>query len=186
VPSNSALTHLLARRAAGELSITQGFVLSEGPRSRAMNTDRMKAAFNLFDQDGDGYITSDQLKNIFKTLGKAADDSDLRTLISGDVEGMFTARGGQIDYETFVNIYVRRTLSLGDGALRHSLARECYPPVMTLIVAIIALLTCCRTETSSRSRSQICRRHSSSSTKRAMVTLRPTSSSLSAGGWART
>jgi len=70
-----------------------------------MNTDRMKAAFNLFDQDGDGYITSDQLKNIFKTLGKAADDSDLKTLIGGNVEGMFTARDGKIDYDTFVSIY---------------------------------------------------------------------------------
>jgi calmodulin len=70
----------------------------------------MKAAFNLFDQDGDGYITSDQLQEILKTLGKATTPQEIRELIGGNVEGLFTQRDGKIDYDTFVEIFVRAIL----------------------------------------------------------------------------
>lgn len=69
------------------------------------NEQRMLQAFNLFDKEGNGYITQDGLKNTLKTLGKSATDQELRTLIGGDVDGMFTARGGKIDFETFCKIY---------------------------------------------------------------------------------
>ena len=65
----------------------------------------MRAAFKLFDPDGEGVITQEGLKNTLKTLGKQATDAELRTLIGGDVSGMFTARGGKIDYEMFCKIY---------------------------------------------------------------------------------
>ena len=71
----------------------------------AANQDRMRAAFNLFDPDGDGKITQEGLKNTLKTLGKDATDAELRSLIGGDVSGLFTARDGKIDYETFCKIY---------------------------------------------------------------------------------
>lgn len=67
--------------------------------------ERMRAAFNLFDPDGEGKITQEGLRNTMKTLGKTADDSELRTLIGEDVSGMFTARGGKIDFDTFCKIY---------------------------------------------------------------------------------
>ena len=71
------------------------------------NTERMKAAFNLFDPDGDGKITKEGLQNILKTLNKAATDEEMRTLIGNNVDGLFTQRDGKIDYDTFVSIYVR-------------------------------------------------------------------------------
>jgi len=71
----------------------------------APSNERMKAAFNLFDPDGEGKITQEGLKNVLKTLGKTATDEELRTLIGGDVEGLFTAREGKIDYETFCKIF---------------------------------------------------------------------------------
>jgi len=67
--------------------------------------ERMRAAFNLFDPDGDGKITQEGLQNILKTLGKATSDAEMRTLIGGNVEGLFTERQGKIDYDTFVSIY---------------------------------------------------------------------------------
>ena len=72
------------------------------------NDERMRAAFNLFDPDGDGKITQEGLQNILKTLGKATSDAEMRTLIGGNVEGLFTERQGKIDYDTFVSIYVSR------------------------------------------------------------------------------
>ena len=42
--------------------------------------DRMRAAFKLFDPDGEGVITQEGLKNTLKTLGKQATDAELRTL----------------------------------------------------------------------------------------------------------
>ena len=76
------------------------------PKHKKMaEDDRMRAAFKLFDPDGEGVITQEGLKNTLKTLGKQATDAELRTLIGGDVSGMFTARGGKIDYEMFCKIY---------------------------------------------------------------------------------
>lgn len=65
----------------------------------------MRAAFNLFDPDGEGKITQAGLKNTLKTLGRDASDAELRSLIGGDVDGMFTARDGKIDFDTFCKIY---------------------------------------------------------------------------------
>ena len=69
------------------------------------DSERMKAAFNLFDPDGDGKITQEGLKNTLKTLGREMSDAELRSIIGSDVEGLFTARDGKIDFETFCKIY---------------------------------------------------------------------------------
>ena len=63
----------------------------------------MRAAFNLF-ENGSGGITQDGLMRALKTIGKDMSAAELRTLIGGDVDGFFTARGGKMDYETFCAI----------------------------------------------------------------------------------
>ena len=68
----------------------------------------MRRAFDLFDKDGDGKISQDELSDVLKTLNRSATDADIRELIGGSVSGMFTARGGAIDFETFKNMLVRR------------------------------------------------------------------------------
>ena len=60
---------------------------------------RMRQAFNLFDTHGEGYISKDALKNVFKTLGREEFGED------ANVTGLFTDRGGKIDFETFKELY---------------------------------------------------------------------------------
>ena len=72
-----------------------------------MDEDKMRRAFNLFDKDGDGKISQDELDSVLKTIGRPATPAELRAMIGGSVEGMFTERGGAIDFGTFKNILVR-------------------------------------------------------------------------------
>lgn len=73
----------------------------------AMDEDRMKRAFNLFDKDGDGKISQAELGEVLKTLNRSATDAEIKEMIGGSVSGMFTARGGAIDFETFKQMLVR-------------------------------------------------------------------------------
>ena len=69
----------------------------------------MKKVFDLFDKDGDGKISQSELQECLKTLSgeKTMTDKDIRDLIGEEVEGMFTQRGGAIDFELFKSIVVR-------------------------------------------------------------------------------
>ena len=59
----------------------------------------MRQAFNLCDTHGAGYISKDALKNVLKTLGREEFGED------ANVTGLFTDRGGKIDFETFKELY---------------------------------------------------------------------------------
>ena len=77
-----------------------------------MDEDKMQRAFNLFDKDGDGKISQQELSNVMTTLGKPTSAAELKAMIGGSVEGMFTDRGGAIDYATFKSIVVRAAPTL--------------------------------------------------------------------------
>mmetsp|Transcript_6859 Transcript_6859/g.9484 ORF Transcript_6859/g.9484 Transcript_6859/m.9484 type:complete len:160 (+) Transcript_6859:57-536(+) len=57
----------------------------------------LKEAFNVFDQDGDGYITASELSTVMKTLGEQIDKETVDLMIEGvDRDG-----DGEIDFNEF-------------------------------------------------------------------------------------
>jgi len=64
-----------------------------------LSTD-LFAAFRLFDKDGNGYITMDELKRAMDLIDERLTDSELQSLIQmADVD-----KDGKIDYEEFLKM----------------------------------------------------------------------------------
>uniref|UniRef100_A0AC34FQY0 EF-hand domain-containing protein n=1 Tax=Panagrolaimus sp. ES5 TaxID=591445 RepID=A0AC34FQY0_9BILA len=52
--------------------------------------DEFKEAFKLFDRDGDGMITATELGEVFKRLGQAPTESELKDMVNEiDEDGKF-------------------------------------------------------------------------------------------------
>jgi len=66
-------------------------------------------AFKLFDKDGDGKISTEELSTVMRSLGHNPTPAELREMIGMGVQGQFTARGGTIDFEGFCQLMVRGT-----------------------------------------------------------------------------
>ena len=59
--------------------------------------EEMKEAFRVFDTDGDGYITKDELKQVMQQLDPDMSDADIDDMM---VEAD-TNRDGRIDFNEF-------------------------------------------------------------------------------------
>ena len=70
-------------------------------QSKTLNSvDELAAAFSMFDRDGNGYISSAELKFALKTLGKDVNDQEAQEIIiEADCDG-----DGQISYEEFAKL----------------------------------------------------------------------------------
>ena len=66
-------------------------------------------AFKLFDKDGDGKISTEELSTVMRSLGHNPTPAELREMIGMGIQGQFTARGGTIDFEGFCQLMVRAT-----------------------------------------------------------------------------
>eukprot|EP01117_Protostelium_nocturnum_P011152 TRINITY_DN404_c0_g1_i1.p1 TRINITY_DN404_c0_g1~~TRINITY_DN404_c0_g1_i1.p1 ORF type:complete len:287 (-),score=141.19 TRINITY_DN404_c0_g1_i1:159-1019(-) len=67
-----------------------------------------KEAFHLFDKDGDGKITQDELGTVLRALGQNPTDAELKaTFNQVDVDG-----SGEVDFDEFVN----KAFNLKDGS----------------------------------------------------------------------
>ena len=59
------------------------------------DTDETKKAFELFDKDGSGYISVEELKQVMTQIGENLTDEELAEMIKeADVNG-----DGQVDYQ---------------------------------------------------------------------------------------
>lgn len=60
----------------------------------------VREAFRLFDKNGDGYISSEELKSILSNNGEKISDNELDAMIKdADIDG-----DGKINYEEFVTV----------------------------------------------------------------------------------
>uniref|UniRef100_A0A670Z1I6 Calglandulin n=1 Tax=Pseudonaja textilis TaxID=8673 RepID=A0A670Z1I6_PSETE len=64
----------------------------------------LKDAFALFDQDGDGLITSKEVVTVMRSLGKNPTESEVRSIV-GEIE----AYKGKVDFPRFLSMMARRT-----------------------------------------------------------------------------
>ncbi|KAL1521640.1 hypothetical protein AB1Y20_021297 [Prymnesium parvum] len=67
-----------------------------------------REAFALFDKDKDGYISSEELATVMRSLGHNPTPTEVRELISEGVPGQYTERGGRIDFNIFCSLMVRK------------------------------------------------------------------------------
>ena len=60
----------------------------------------LKEAFKVFDQDGNGFITPSELRQVMANLGEALTDEEIDQMIKeADMDG-----DGQVNYEEFVRL----------------------------------------------------------------------------------
>ncbi|XP_070610998.1 calmodulin, striated muscle-like [Erythrolamprus reginae] len=64
----------------------------------------LKEAFTLFDQDGDGLITSREVVTAMRSLGRNPTQSEVRSIV-GEIE----AYKGKVDFPRFLAVMARRT-----------------------------------------------------------------------------
>eukprot|EP01084_Bolivina_argentea_P195046 334703_1 len=69
--------------------------------------DEIKEAFRVFDKDGNGFISSAELKHVMASLGEKLTDEEVDEMIrEADIDG-----DGQINYEEFVKIMMANAVA---------------------------------------------------------------------------
>ena len=77
---------------------------SSSDAAGSVSESRLREAFALFDQDGDGFISTAELGTVMRSLGHNPTPAEVRELISEGVSGQFTALDGKIDFEFFSSL----------------------------------------------------------------------------------
>ena len=58
----------------------------------------------MFDQNGDGTISTDELRGMMTTLGQQVSDSDIKEML----EEVDTDQSGNLDYPAFMTLMTRK------------------------------------------------------------------------------
>ena len=75
-------------------------LLSQNYNETKFNVEEMKAVFRIFDKDGDGFITADEIQLEMSNHGDVFTDQQIQQMMKGaDSNG-----DGKIDYEEFVKL----------------------------------------------------------------------------------
>ncbi len=84
----------------GTIDFKEFLQLMERQTSSSTNFDEYKEAFGIFDKNGDGFISADELKLVMKNVGEGMSDHEVEQMIKeADIDG-----DGQINYPEFVKM----------------------------------------------------------------------------------
>ena len=77
---------------------------SSGGRSSGRSSnhaeEELREAFNVFDKDGNGFISASELRHVMVNLGERLTDEEVDEMVrEADIDG-----DGQINYEEFVKM----------------------------------------------------------------------------------
>ena len=66
--------------------------------SDTYSEEELREAFQVFDKDGDGFISADELKDVMMNLGEELTDEEINEMITeADIDG-----DGKVSYEDFI------------------------------------------------------------------------------------
>jgi len=69
-------------------------------RQCCKSEDEMRAAFKVFDKNGDGYVNANELRQVMKTLGEVMTDEEIDEMIKeADIDG-----DNRINYDEFSKV----------------------------------------------------------------------------------
>lgn len=99
------------RSLIGEMEAYKGkvdfprFLAVMGRRTRNSDTEEeIRAAFRVFDRNGDGYVNTAELRHVLTVVGEKLTDEEVKLLIKEmDREG-----DGKVNYEEFARIMVEK------------------------------------------------------------------------------
>lgn len=75
-------------------------LLSQSYNNTKFKVEEMKAVFRIFDKDGDGFISADEIQQVMSNHGDTFTDEQVKQMMKGaDANG-----DGKIDYDEFVKL----------------------------------------------------------------------------------
>jgi len=79
----------------------QEFVVMMQKKKSSMNKgDELREAFKMFDKDGNGYISGEELRSVMKSLGEHLTEIEIKQMIQeADKDG-----DGMVNYEEFLSM----------------------------------------------------------------------------------
>jgi len=80
-------------------------MMAKSMKETERNTADVEAAFKVFDQDGDGFISPEELKSVMLTLGETLSQDEIEEMIrEADLDG-----DGKVCYEEFATMMSHKT-----------------------------------------------------------------------------
>lgn len=91
---------------------TRSFLLSKTTQSHVTNLtpeqlNDIRETFSLFDKDGDGTISVNELQNTMSSLGQRVSENEIKEMME-DAE---TSDNGSLDYPAFLSMMTRKSVN---------------------------------------------------------------------------
>lgn len=87
-------------RSSGTIEFNEFLMMMSRKMKEADSEEELREAFRVFDRDGDGFISREELSLVMNNLGEKLSDDDVEDMIrEADLDG-----DGKINYQEFVLI----------------------------------------------------------------------------------